>query len=908
MLAALAAAVVVLAALAVAARLAHKPSALSRPAHSAVGSGSTSPFGSGSTSGAVIRFSSGQGIILTSAGSRYRLTAEVLAAHGHRKLAEEVRWRSDNPAEVSVSPDGTATAHVAVGSANITATAAGAQPQVAQVLVAQPALGTLLVPTGDIVSADAGNVVLRRTPGTAAIAAGNILVSNGLAGGGLLARVISVSTGASSVTVVTHPASLASAFRALSVNAVSAPVTAAVPASAIHTTAAPIVKCTRDSGVGEQVSLQSPDASVRATVRVYAELHSQAGVVQKLTLKALATVAVTVHTGALMLTAAGQAHVTCELGVTGIPVPTPAFLGPVEIVGQVGEQEGVDASLDVSGAVTLPGPIISATITGADGIQYTQAGGWQPIQQNQPAVTMTPGAPATSHTSLSASMSSFAQVDIGVAGMLAGDQLAGTSLAFTKAQVDYALSLQSPFSYLTPGYTGPGWHTSAGVTAGPEISLTGNLATLLQWAGLNPPSLTWTPVNIALPGPASPTVTVTASPGSAGSAGSKSILLSASLPSRFNRDKVEFIQYPPGGGPGSLVATGTVSGTTAAGTWRNATPATGARITALVFDGPYGLANLPYASASSPAPSLTPTNWRQVSTLTDPTANPTESIAISPTGGTLATGHGDGSSYLWNMASGQLIATITPPDPNNFSAGDDVRSLAFSPDGKTLAAGLGNGMIVLRDVATLQTIAAFDDGFGRGAVSSLAFSPDGKTLAAADLGGRGTFLWDVATGHKLALLSAGLGAVTSAAFSSDGKTLATGGDDGTALWDVATGRAIARFGIAGSGPIIAVAFSPDGSLLATGGFNGAVLWDVSSRHETAFLASPAPLADTTSVAFSPDGALLATTGVRTPLWATATGAKITILPVTADSIAFSPHGQTLATTSGHRVILWTPAT
>ena len=70
---------------------------------------------------------------------------------------------------------------------------------------------------------------------------------------------------------------------------------------------------------------------------------------------------------------------------------------------------------------------------------------------------------------------------------------------------------------------------------------------------------------------------------------------------------------------------------------------------------------------------------------------------------------------------------------------------------------------------------------------------------------------------------------------------------------------------------------------------------------------PAASADTTTVAFSPDGAVLATAGARTPLWATATGAKITTIPVTADAVAFSPKGQILATATGNRVIVWAPA-
>lgn len=64
------------------------------------------------------------------------------------------------------------------------------------------------------------------------------------------------------------------------------------------------------------------------------------------------------------------------------------------------------------------------------------------------------------------------------------------------------------------------------------------------------------------------------------------------------------------------------------------------------------------------------------------------------------------------------------------------------------------------------------------ALNAVAFSPDGKILAAAD-GEHGTWLWDVGTRRRLAVLaSRGSGLVTSAAFSPGGKTLAVSDANG----------------------------------------------------------------------------------------------------------------------------------
>lgn len=277
------------------------------------------------------------------------------------------------------------------------------------------------------------------------------------------------------------------------------------------------------------------------------------------------------------------------------------------------------------------------------------------------------------------------------------------------------------------------------------------------------------------------------------------------------------------------------------------------------------------------------------------------SADYSPDGRHLATIGDDGTTIIWDAATGEEVQRLPgTTKPSDFVSGERI---AYSLDGKLLAA-CDNRNVKVYDAATYQllhTLIGHDVD-----MTAVAFSRDGAHIASGGLDGA-VYVWDAITGNSLVELAGHQDAIEALTFSPDGKWLVTASDDATMkFWDAATGNLLRDYSDF-TGEVSSVAFSPDGTRFAFVG-DGSHVWQLDFKT-----ADGATMIESREIytipegasVFSPDGTQLAgvsasAAGNAVKVWDAATGRELLTLNGHTGwvmGVVFSPDGKRLASTS-----------
>ncbi len=287
------------------------------------------------------------------------------------------------------------------------------------------------------------------------------------------------------------------------------------------------------------------------------------------------------------------------------------------------------------------------------------------------------------------------------------------------------------------------------------------------------------------------------------------------------------------------------------------------------------------------------------------------SAKFSPDGSEILTGGFNPTPILWDVKSGERIASLEGHAPRTL-----ILSTDYSEDGSEILTCNGSELILWNakthepivniDVNDVENLSSFRE---MAVATAATLSTNGskiltglmRALMQGEEGATTVAVWDSQTGEKITEFPAHSNRMVAVEYSPDETQILTGSLDGTAaLWNADTGERVHEFS-GHEGGVYALSFSPDGTLILTGGEDDTCrVWDAATGELLQTLDDHSDRVE--SVSFSPNGSMFITAGEDDTaiLWNTATFEKVRVFEahtMTVKDAAFSPEGTKIMTAS-----------
>ncbi|HEY5926316.1 MAG TPA: protein kinase [Kofleriaceae bacterium] len=255
----------------------------------------------------------------------------------------------------------------------------------------------------------------------------------------------------------------------------------------------------------------------------------------------------------------------------------------------------------------------------------------------------------------------------------------------------------------------------------------------------------------------------------------------------------------------------------------------------------------------------------------------------------LATGGFDGLAKLWDLGSGQQIAT--------FEHGDIVSEVGFVPGATMwLATASREGRVRIWNTQAAKTPVNLDS-----AINAVAIASSGTVAVGLD----DSNVKLLADG-VVAELHGHLGSVRALGFTADGRLISAGDDASAIIWDVASRKQLATFApVAGDAPAPVDAIAIDGDRVGLVRAGKIEIWSLATRARTGELAVAERRID--ALAFNPATGAIAGVGHdgTFAVWSSEGKLLGERRGPPYNAVAFAPDGTAVVTAGTGVVHVWT---